>query len=136
MRAAGATGAATRIIRWPEAEPGYRPIGRSALLHLVYLAAEAPLAGTTGYGAMDVGADEGTTVPIEPLALVSGAVVVTDGAVLAGVAAEGGMAPGLVLVFSFLPQAPSASSAEKATTVVARRVFGDIKRIKKPSGIN
>ena len=85
---------------------------------------------------MDDGADEGTTVPTEPLALVSGAVVVTDGAVLAGVAAEGGMVPGLVLVFSFLPQATSASSAEKATTVVARRVFGDIKRIKKPSGIN
>ena len=86
---------------------------------------------------MDVGADE---VPEAPLALVSGMVVMTDGAVLAGVVAEGGMALVLglvlVLVFSFLPQAPSASSAEKATTVVARRVFGDIKRIKKPSGIN
>ena len=134
MPAAGATGAATRTIRWPEAEPGYRPIGWSALPRLGYLAAEAPLAGTIGYGVMDVGADEGTTVPIEPLALalVSGAVVVTDGAVLAGVAAEGGMALvfGLVLVFSFLPQAPSASSTEKATTVAARRVFGNIKRIK------
>ena len=132
MPAAGATGAATRTIRWPEAEPGYRQISRSALPRLGYLAAEAPLAGTIGYGVMDVGADEGTTVPIAPLALVSGAVVVTDGAVLAGVAAEGGMALvfGLVLVFSFLPQAPSASSTEKATTVAARRVFGNIKRIK------
>ena len=130
MRAAGATGAATRIIRWPEAEPGYRQISWSALPRLGYLTAEAPLAGTIGYGVMDVGADEGTTVPIAPLALVSGAVVVTDGAVLAGVAAEGGMAPGLVLVFSFLPQAPSASSAEKATTVAVIRVFGNIKRIK------
>ena len=79
---------------------------------------------------MDVGADE---VPEAPLALVSGMVVMTDGAVLAGVAAEGGMALVLglvlVLVFSFLPQAPSASKAEKATTVAATRVVGDIKRI-------
>ena len=79
---------------------------------------------------MDVGADE---VPEAPLALVSGVVVMTDGAVLAGVAAEGGMALVLglvlVLVFSFLPQAPSASKAEKATTVAATRVVGDIKRI-------
>ena len=79
---------------------------------------------------MDAGADE---VPEAPLALVSGMVVMTDGAVLAGVAAEGGMALVLglvlVLVFSFLPQAPSASKAEKATTVAATRVVGDIKRI-------
>ena len=79
---------------------------------------------------MDVGADE---VPEAPLALVSGIVVMTDGAVLAGVVAEGGMALVLglvlVLVFSFLPQAPSASKAEKATTVAATRVVGDIKRI-------
>ena len=79
---------------------------------------------------MDVGADE---VPEAPLALVSGIVVMTDGAVLAGVAAEGGMALVLglvlVLVFSFLPQAPSTSKAEKATTVAATRVVGDIKRI-------
>ena len=73
-------------------------------------------------------------MPEAPLALVSGMVVMTDGAVLAGVAAEGGMALVLglvlVLVFSFLPQAPSASKAEKATTVAATRVVGDIKRIK------
>ena len=72
-------------------------------------------------------------MPEAPLALVSGMVVMTDGAVLAGVAAEGGMALVLglvlVLVFSFLPQAPSASKAEKATTVAATRVVGDIKRI-------
>ena len=90
---------------------------------------EEPLAGVSGYGIMDPGADAAPEVPVAPL--VSG-VVVTDGAVLAGVAAEGGMAPGLVLVlvFSFLPQAPSASSAERATTVAVIRVFGDIKCIK------
>lgn len=85
---------------------------------------------------MDVGADE---VPEAPLALVSGMVVMTDGAVLAGVAAEGGMALVLglvlVLVFSFLPQAPSASKAEKATTVAATRVVGDIKRIENLLGV-
>ena len=81
---------------------------------------------------MDAGADEGTTVPTAPLALVSGTVVVTDGAVLAG-AAAGGDIP-LVLasvpVFSFLPQAPSASNAETATTVAAVENFNDSKRIK------
>ena len=88
---------------------------------------EEPLAGVSGYGVMDAGAD---AAPEVPAALLVSGVVVTDGAVLAGVAAEGGMAPGLVLVFSFLPQAPSASSAEKATTVAVIRVFGDINRIK------
>ena len=92
---------------------------------------EEPLDGVSGDGTMDAGADAVPELPVAPL--VSG-VVVTDGAVLAGVAAEGGMAPGLVLVlvlvFSFLPQAPSASSAERATTVAVIRVFGDIKCIK------
>ena len=52
-------------------------------------------------------------LPLVLLDVVSGIGVVTDGAVLAGV----------VVVSTFLPHAPSASRAERATTDVTVRVL-------------
>lgn len=73
-----------------------------------------------GSAIVDVGADE---EPMAPLAVTSGVGVgigvVTDGAVFAGVV-------GIVVVSCFLPQAPRASNAESATTVVAVRALNDI----------
>ena len=69
---------------------------------------------------MKLGAD---AAPEATPALLSGIGVVTEGAVLAGVIERAGMLLLLLLLSSFLPQAPNAKITEKAMTVAAVRML-------------
>ena len=69
---------------------------------------------------MKLGAD---AAPEATPALLSGIGVVTEGAVLAGVIERAGMLLLLLLLSSFLPQAPNAKITEKAITVAAVRML-------------
>ena len=69
---------------------------------------------------MKLGAD---AAPEATPALLSGIGVVTEGAVLAGVIERTGMLLLLLLLSSFLPQAPNAKITEKAMTVAAVRML-------------
>ena len=69
---------------------------------------------------MKLGAD---AAPEATPTLLSGIGVVTEGAVLAGVIERTGMLLLLLLLSSFLPQAPNAKITEKAMTVAAVRML-------------
>ena len=85
------------------------------------MAADEALAGKVGEAMVKPGAD---AAPEATPALLSGIGVVTEGAVLAGVIERAGMLLLLLLLLSsFLPQAPNAKITEKAMTVAAVRML-------------